>query len=191
MDEKLDSALVEAVNFAIQLENDGIEFFLKAAARTKNQLGKVMFLSFVEDEKEHIRRIKMMTAGLIEPESAAAAREYSSPRDRLKTIFKDMQSVITDEVHTEASDLDAIKISLNIERKVYKFYEVAAKESFSVREKELYKFLAKEEIIHFQILKNAYTHLSNIANWNVKRHGKTYEEWMEIIKDIDPRYGVK
>ena len=188
MKEKLDNVLFEAVNFAIQMENDGIEFFRKAAARTTNQFGKVMFLSFVEDEKEHIRRIKMMTAGLVEPESAVD--EYGhSPRERLKTIFKDMQSSIADEIPAEASDLDAIKVSLNIERKVYKFYEVAARESLSVREKELYKFLAKEEIIHFQILKNAYTHLSNISKWNVKSFGKAYEEWLELIRDRDPRYG--
>ena len=188
MGKKVDHILQDAMTFAIRQENDGIDFFQKAAERTHNQLGKAMFLSFVEDEKEHIRRIKMMTAGIVEPNVKYDENEASGPRGRLRTIFKEMQGDIDKEIPAEASDLDAIKIALTIERKVYKFYEVISREALNVREKELYKFLAKEEIIHFQILKNAYTHLKNIDGWQTKESGKTYEAWMELIKERDPRF---
>ncbi len=188
MIKKDDKVLYEATNFAIKQENEGIAFFLKAAENTVNPLGKAMFRSFVEDEKEHVRRIKMMTAGMVEPETAQDDQDPSGPRDRLETIFKEMQGHIEAEVTPETNDLDAIRIALNIERKVYKFYETAACETSNVREKELYKFLAKEEIIHFQILKNAYTHLSNLDKRNAKEADRTYEIWMDLIKDRDPRF---
>lgn len=188
MEKKIDHILQDAMSFAIRQENDGISFFRMAAERTHNQLGKAMFLSFIEDEKEHIRRIKMMTAGIVEPDVSHDENEDSGPRERLRTIFKEMQGNIGKEIPAEASDLDAIKIALTIERKVYKFYEVVSKEALNVREKELYKFLAKEEIIHFQILKNAYTHLKNIEEWQTKESEKTYAAWMELIKERDPRF---
>ena len=131
----------------------------------------------------------MMTAGIVEPEKTLGEFGATGPRERLKTIFEEMQGNINNEIPADASDLDAIKVALNIERKVYKFYEVVSAEALNVREKELYKFLAKEEIIHFQILKNAYNHLSNLDKWQVKEADRTYEAWMELIKDNDPRFG--
>lgn len=181
--------LQDATEFAIRQENDGISFFKDAARRSHNPLGRAMFLSFVEDEKEHIRRIKMMMSGIIEPETGMGEYQPDCPRERLKTIFEELMGNIDNEAPADASDLDAIKIALTIERKVYKFYEVASREVSSAREKELYKFLAKEEIIHFQILKNAYNHLSSIADWNVKTADRTYEAWMELIKEKDSRFG--
>lgn len=189
MVKNIDHILQDATNFAIKQENDGLRFFQDAAKKTNNQLGKAMFLSLVEDEKEHIRRIKMMTAGVVVPETHIGEYESYGPRERLKTIFEEMQENIDKEVPVDANDLDVIKIALHIERKVYKFYEVASREALNVREKELYKFLAKEEIIHFQILKNAYSHLSNIDKWNVKEADRTYEAWMELIREKDPRFG--
>lgn len=188
MVKKIDHILQDATNFALKLEIDGITFFREAAVKTHNPLGKAMFLSFVEDEKEHIRRIKMMTAGIVEPETNIGEYEPHGPRERLKTIFEEMLENVDKEVSADASDLDAIKIALNIERKVYKFYEVASREALSGREKELYKFLAREEIIHFQILKNAYSHLSSIDKLRVKEADQTYEAWMELIKEKDPRF---
>lgn len=188
MIKKTNHILRDATNFAIKQEMDGITFFLEAAAKTNNPLGKAMFLSFVEDEKEHVRRIKMMTAGVIEPETNIGEYEPHGPRERLKTIFEEMQENVNEEIPANASDLDAIKIALNIERKVYKFYEVASRETLNVREKELYKFLAREEIIHFQILKNAYNHLSSLDKWAVKEANQIYEAWIELIKERDPRF---
>lgn len=185
---KIDKVLYDATAFAIRLENDGITFFAEAAERTRNPLGKVMFLSFLEDEKEHIRRIKMLTLGIVEPETCIGELDPDNPRERLKTIFKDMSKKIKKEVTTDSNDLDAIKVALNIERKVYKFYENASTRALNVREKELYKFLAKEEIIHFQILKNAYTYLSNLDKWKAKEVHRTYEIWMELIKEKDSRF---
>lgn len=183
-----DKILKDATSFAIKQENEGIKFFIEAAEKTTNPLGKAMFKSFIEDEKEHIRRIKMMTTGMIEPEESIGELNPDNPRERLKTIFEEMSGEIDNEVTTDANDLDAIKIALNIERKVYKFYETASSESTNVREKELYKFLAKEEIIHFQILKNAYTHLSNINSWKLNEIDKTYKAWMELINEKDARF---
>ena len=188
MKKKIDHILQDATNFALKQENDGIKFFYEAAEKARNPLGRAMFLSFIEDEKDHIRRIKMMTAGIVEPENTLGEFDGEGPRERLKTIFEEMHGNIDKEIPEDASDLDAIKIALNIERKVYKFYEVVSAEALNVREKELYKFLAKEEIIHFQILKNAYSHLSNLDKWQVKESGRTYEAWMELIKDKDPRF---
>lgn len=185
---KYDKGLLDATNFAIKQENEGIKFFIEAAEKTTNPLGKAMFKSFIEDEKEHIKRIKMMTAGIIEPETAIGEMNTDTPRERLRTIFEEMSQDIDKEVSASTTDLDAIKIALNIERKVYKFYEVASREAQNVREKELYKFLAKEEIIHFQILKNAYTHLSNLDKWELKEVDKTYDAWMELINEKDPRF---
>ncbi|MGR3218980.1 MAG: ferritin family protein [Candidatus Anammoxibacter sp.] len=189
MTRKTDRILRDAANFALRQENDGIKFFCEAAEKAHNPLGKAMFRSFIEDEKEHIRRLEMMTAGIVEPEKTPGSFEDDGPRERLKTIFEEMQGSISNDIPTDAGDLDAIKIALNIERKVYKFYEAISAEALNVREKELYKFLAREEIIHFQILKNAYTHLSNLDKWHVEETDRTYEAWMELIKDKDPRFG--
>lgn len=180
-------SLLDVTNFAIEQENEGIKFFINAANKTQNPLGKAMFTSFVEDERDHIKRIKMMTSGMITPEDNIVSLEPHGPRERLKTIFEELIHTVND-VSPDANDLDAIKVAMNIERKVYKFYEIASTEASNSREKELYKFLAREEIIHFQILKNAYNHLSNLSKWNLKESNNTPNAWMELIREKDPRF---
>ena len=179
--------LFDVTNFAIEQENEGIKFFIRAACKTKNPLGKAMFNSFVEDEREHIKRIKMMTRGMAVPEDNIPSLNSYGPRERLKTIFEELIH-FSNEVPPDANDLDAIKMAINIERKVYKFYEIASKEASNSREKELYKFLAKEEIIHFQILKNAYNHLSYLNKWNLNESNTSSKEWIELIREKDSRF---
>lgn len=189
MTKKYETVPLNVISLALRQENDGLNFFLEAAERAKNPLGKAMFLSFVEDEKEHIRKIKMMIAGIIEPDIDLEELEHGGPRRRLKTVFYEMRGNITKEIPTDVSDMDAIKIAMNIERKVYKLYENASRETLNVREKELYRFLAKEEIIHFQILKNAYSYLHNLEKWALKDIDRTYEAWINLIRERDPRFG--
>lgn len=189
MTKRKDYIPLDTISLALRQENDGIKFFLEAADRTKNLLGRAMFLSFVEDEKEHIRRIKMIISGIIEPDISFEELEAHGPRQRLKTIFEEMRENIVKEIPADTSELNAVKIAMNIERRVYKFYENASREVMNVREKELYRFLAKEEIIHFQILKNAYNYLRNLEKWVAKDVDQTYEAWMNLLHERDPRFG--
>lgn len=184
--EKTNKNSISALTLAIEQENDGIQFYMEAANKCKHPLGKTMFLSFIEDEKEHLKRLKTFQkaeAGLsiMKDEEMTG---YSGAKERLKSVFHNMRDELKSVIQPEMDDLEAIKIAMDIEMKGHQLYKNGLKASSNPREKELYRFLAKEEIIHFEILKNTYNYLDNLDKWKAKEDDRAYDLWIRMINEI-------
>lgn len=183
--EKTNINSMSALTLAIEQENDGIQFYIDAANKCKHPLGKTMFQSFVEDEKEHLKRLK--TLQKVEAGSIMKSEErtgYSGAKERLKSVFSNMRDTLKSVIQPETDDLEAIKIAMNIEMKGHELYKNGLKAASNPREKELYRFLAKEEIIHFEILKNTYNYLDNLDKWKAKEDDRGYDLWIRMINEI-------
>ena len=124
----MSESLKDIKSMAIQMEMDGIKFYSDLAVKTLHPMGKAMFKSFVEDEKLHAKRLRSL---LSTQNESIPAREKSTvtPRERLVTIFQNMDDDLKRKINVNTNDIEAVKLAMGIEEKGIKFYEQAAKES--------------------------------------------------------------
>ena len=157
---------------AIKLEQDGKNFYIKASKKTKNILGKKMFQNLAEDETRHENTLKKLL------ESTKEGKNISSEdlgkliqvscKNNFANIFERGIGEINDKVKVDVDDVDALKIAMDMESKGYEFYKNSA-ETFSDKEgKNIFKYLASEEIEHYAALENTAEYLENPAGWFLK-----------------------
>ncbi len=158
--------LRSAVELALQFEKDGYEFYIDRSKRAGNKLAGEMFKFFADDEAVHIKRIKEFIRGKYK--TGAPRRE--EPRERLKTVFSEMKDDFKQSL-SEADEMSALKTAMEIEKDGHTFYEKAANEALGGDEKDLFNFLKDEESQHYQILKNTYDFLNDIAGWFLAEEG--------------------
>ena len=129
-DADLRSALT-ALDVAIQTEKDGLEFYRRAAERTSDPGGKVLFASLADDELEHLR--------LLEPQREALTRDgHWLPRSKTgeeahptkvegAPIFS--REAVGVDINSHTSDLSALRMAFLIEKDAVAFYTKAAAET--------------------------------------------------------------
>ncbi len=149
---------IDPIAIAIQTEKDGIEFYEKAAAKTSHPFGQKMFLSFIEDEKRHLEILEQISREMDIPFDT----DYS-PRERIKTVFKEISDQVMTHIAPTADETEAIRIALDIENKGYTFYREQAEEH--PRHAAVFERLAKEESEHIFILQNLSDYLNDTGHW--------------------------
>jgi len=171
----------DAKSIALQMEMDGVKFYSDLANKTIHPVGKAMFKSFIEDERQHIKRIQTLMSAE-EKESASTKKEIAEgPKERLVTIFQSMGEKLKNKIDPNANDIDAVKLAMKMEKEGMEFYEKAAKESDDEIEREYFHFLAEEENIHFKILENTLDYLENQEKWEAEKEGRIYDVWINMI----------
>jgi len=153
------------VQIAIRMEVDGMAFYQKAADNTKNPLGKKMFLSFVEDEKKHLKALEDVFKGVDDTNFFALFQE-EGPRKRIETVFSRAEEEVSgDALKAGSGELAALETAMKMEQDGYAFYMDIAEKSDDAAVRELFKLLAIEEDEHYNMLMNTHAYLSDTGNW--------------------------
>ncbi|MDH5768452.1 MAG: ferritin family protein, partial [Nitrospirota bacterium] len=148
-----------AIEIAIRMETDAINFYSEAAGRTQNSVGKKMFITIVEDEKRHLETLSQIFKGLhIEMKDV-------SPMKNIKTVFEKMKDEMMQRVKATTDELEAFKIAMQMEQEGVEFYKKAASDAKTEKEKSLFERLVKEEQEHYNIFSNTYFFLSDTGSW--------------------------
>lgn len=151
--------MTNAVEIAIRMETDAINFYASTSEKTKNPVGKKMFLTIAEDEKRHLETLSQIFKGLdIKPKDI-------SPMQNIKTIFESMRDKMMERVEATSDELEAFKIAMDMEKEGIEFYKKVSTESQTDKEKALFERLINEEQQHYDIFSNTYFFLSNTGNW--------------------------
>jgi len=150
---------MNAIEIAIKMETDAINFYSEAAGKTQNPVGKKMFLTITEDEKRHLDTLSQIFEGLhIEMKDV-------SPMKNVKTVFELMKDEMMKRVKATTDELEAFKIAMQMEKEGVEFYKKAAIEAQTEKEKSLFERLVKEEQEHYGIFSNTYFFLSDTGSW--------------------------
>lgn len=152
----------EIVETAVKMEIDGITFYREAAEKTPNPLGKRMFLSLSRDEERHLDVLKRMLEDL--HFSAIETYFQGSPKERVKTIFKQARGELAKQVAAEPGELEVLKMGLSIEDKSVTFYQKALSNAEGPL-RSLLERLVREEREHYAILENTYAVLESSKDW--------------------------
>jgi rubrerythrin len=147
------------IEIAIRMETDGIKFYNEAAEKTRNPVGKKMFLTIAEDEKRHLETLSQIFKGL-----SISCKDFS-PMKNIKTVFALMKDEMLKRVQATMDELEAFKIAMQMEKEGLEFYTKAASEATTEKEKTLFEALIKEEQDHYNIFANTYFFLSDTGSW--------------------------
>lgn len=178
----MSEALKDIKSIALQMEMDGIKFYSDLANKTLHPMGKAMFKSFVEDEKSHAKRLRALLTVRSE-KGQTKEKNVVSPREKLITIFRNLGEESKKKVSATTNDIEAVRLAMGLEEKGIEFYEQAAKEASDPRDSETYRFLAGEEKMHFNILKNTLEFLKKTELWEAENEGRIYDIWMNMVNE--------
>jgi len=149
----------EAVATAIKMETDAIAFYEESANKARHAFGKEMFKGFVKDEKRHLAMLQNLFKGL------GLKEDFASPKAEIKTVFSMLKDQMMQRAEAIQSEMDAVKIALDMEKAGFDFYKKAAASAPTPEEKKLFDRLVIEENDHFSILNETYTFLENTGQW--------------------------
>lgn len=154
---------LKALKTAIEVEDNGLETFLKFAKKTKDETGKNMFIQLALDEHSHRQILqqqldKLMTGKKWETvEIPQSVVEQISPKIRAKQQRTRGESGL--------AEIDALNVALDLERKAAKFFRDQA-ELFPEQEaKDLFLRLAEWEDTHFDIIQAELDSINNTGFW--------------------------
>ena len=150
---------MNAIEIAIKMETDAINFYNEASKKANHSVGKKMFLTIAEDEKRHLDMLNQILKGL------DIKIKDVSPMKNIKTVFEEMKDEMMHKVEAATDELEAFKIAMKMEKEGIEFYKKAASGAKTDKEKSLFERLIKEEQQHYDIFANTYFFLSDTGSW--------------------------
>ncbi len=155
-----------ALSQALKLEQEGREFYLKAADETLDSHGKAMFLSLADDERMHAEMIQRQLHAIEGDGLYVLLPDLSAPAIDLDAkLFPPAQQEVEKKVGVNPSEIDALHVALENEIKSYDLYRAAAKETTDAAGKQMYQWLASAEMTHFNLLMSVYESLVAGGGW--------------------------
>jgi rubrerythrin len=149
----------DAVETAIKMETDAIDFYNAAANKTSHAFGREMFRGFIKDETRHLKMLQDMFKG----------REFEielvRPRESIKTVFSMLKDEMMQRVKAMDSEMEAVNMALKFEKEGFDFYVKSASQAGSPKEKVLFEKLSVEENDHYTILLETQKFLENTGHW--------------------------
>lgn len=158
---KISPAAIEAIKMAIQLEKDGQRFYEEAAQKTENELGRKMFESLPKDEIGHLHTFQKMFNTITGTEGWRELAK-GSPNVGKVPVFEGREEK---KPEVNQSDLDALRLGIESERKGIELYKKAAEEAKDPMAKKIFTKIREEEEYHYDLLQAQYDYLTGSGFW--------------------------
>ncbi len=164
---------LKALETALQMEVEGHEYYVKAAARVSWPEGTETLLDLARDEMEHIRILKAEHAALVAGQDWLAP-EKVAPRmaaGELKPlpVFEKNEAVIAGMVDDRADALEVLDVAIRNEYKSHTFYAAEEKKAQSPEARAVFTWLVKEEKAHQKTLTDYASYLGAHHEWLMER----------------------
>lgn len=161
----------------VALDNERIEreFYLDHAKKTKNPLGKTMFLEIADDELEHYERLKQLhekwEKSQVWPESVPLAVKGTNIGNTTKNILSKADA----QKESDADYIKAIEIATEFEARGMNFYAQLRDEVSDPKEKAFFAMLSGIEREHYLALKNVEEFLKDPESWLRRTERHTFD----------------
>ncbi|WP_422486928.1 ferritin-like domain-containing protein [Gudongella sp. DL1XJH-153] len=146
------------VEFAIQMEIDGENYYREQAEKNKGNALEKVFLNLADDEKKHADLVKKY----------ADAMDYSLDE---KNAFVEFESVFKSEsdfkveAKVDPNQLDAYRLALKKEQESIDLYKKMNEEAETEKGKKLFDYLVRQEEYHYKIFDDMVQHLRKAEDW--------------------------
>jgi len=156
---------LEALKIAIQMENDGKEYYLQLSQQSSNELGKKLLETLSCEEDYHRQRFEEIYNAIRNKKEWPTINLQTDTGEMLRSIFSSATEKITTEAKTVATEIDAVKEAMEMENRSYDFYKDREKNATHPAESKFYESLAAEEREHHLVLLDYYEYLKDPAAW--------------------------
>ncbi len=160
---------IEVLQLAVRTEVEGKEFYQQASQKSSNKLAKELFQQLAKEEDIHRKRFEEIYEALKKGRNWPDVGARSEKGKKLKSLFAEATKALGSEIKVAESELEAIKIAMDMESKSYDLYQSRSEESTLPVEKRFYETLAGEERGHHLALLDSYEYLSDPAGWFTKK----------------------
>jgi len=143
--------------FAMKMEKDGRDFYLKLAGKTKNKGLAGILEMLAEEELKHYKAIQAIQAKKYEMAPTGVL-------ERAKNIFQRMKD-FGEHFDIDISELEFYRQAMKLEEQSRDFYLDRADEAKDPQNKELFSQLAGEEKKHYILLENIADFVSRPQQW--------------------------
>lgn len=147
---------------AIKLEIRGKEFFLQAADLTPNSLGKKMFKRLAEEEVKHLEAFSKLFSAVIK--STEWKKDVKAEQLKGKSAVIE-ELVVRLEQAKDKSDIEAIRIGMELELKAIDFFKAAAEQGDDPVAKEIFIKISDEERFHYDLLQAQHDSVTSSGFW--------------------------
>jgi len=151
-----------ALKLAIEMEEEGKQFYLKSAATVKSILAKKIFEELAAQEDFHIVMIKKIYGEL---KGDQPFKRWISPVHGVEKLEKIFQESLVDKAKASDDDLAALRFGLGIEERSITYYEKLAGEAESSFERRFFIALSYEERGHYLRITDAIEFLTDPVGW--------------------------
>ncbi|OQX84364.1 MAG: hypothetical protein B6D63_04870 [Candidatus Latescibacteria bacterium 4484_7] len=166
-DEKL-----EALNLALTNEKKEKEFYLMHAGRTKNKIGKDMFLSIAADEDVHYNKLLELYGKLEERGKWPEDFEATMSSSKLGVIIDRVINEAANSGEVDAEDERAVEIAIDFEREAEDFYKKLAGKAENDSERDFFDMLASFEREHRLSLEDTLDYFRDPQEWLERKGGR-------------------
>src|SRR5215468_6593997 len=150
----------DALELTLAIERPGYTFYTNASRKTKNGSGRLMFQRLAAEESDHLRRLQAEHQSLIRKNEWLKREPARLPLSRksVEEIFP-QKELLKIEVKDETSDLDALNIAMNLERRSHQFFKDFADHIADNNGRKIFMEFAKDEESHLRALVAEYNSL--------------------------------
>jgi rubrerythrin len=156
---------LEAVQFAIQMEIDGKEYYQKAGRESGNKVGKELFEWLAAEEDKHRQRFEDIYNAMRKQKAWPEVNIQPRKGEILNTLFSEAMRVAGTQVKAASAELNAIAKAMDMETKTVDFYKSQGGEAVYDAERKFYMSLAAEERGHYLALVDYREYLVDPAGW--------------------------
>ncbi|NQT46970.1 MAG: ferritin family protein [Candidatus Omnitrophica bacterium] len=172
-----DKKSIEVLSISLEMEKKGYDFYMKAANKSTNELGKKTFAALAEDEKRHAEAIEKyqesISGGKASPQLKTAVASHKNIKERL--LFGKSEAERLKDLSVDADELKAYDVAMQLEKDGRDYYKKALESLEDEKVKDLYKFLISEEEAHFDIIFRTAEYLKDPGGWFAKEEGHFFE----------------
>ena len=159
---------IAALKYAIQMEIDGKELYLKASHESGNELGKKLMASLAQQEDYHRRKFEQIYETISQSQKWLVVDFKQDSGKVLRTIFTNETINPTTAIKVAQSEIDAVQKAMQIEDKSYDLYHQRFGQAAKGAERDFYERISNEERQHKLVLLDYYEYLQDPAAWFVK-----------------------
>jgi Fur family transcriptional regulator, ferric uptake regulator len=159
--QRLETTVVrDALELTLAIERRGYSFYTNASRKTKNSSGRIMFQRLAAEESDHLRRLQEEYRSLLQKNEWLKREPARLPISRkiAEDIFP-QKALLRVEVKDSTTDLDALNIAMDLERRSHRFFQDFAKQITDARGKKIFMEFADDEESHLQALMTEYNNL--------------------------------
>jgi len=158
---------ISVVNEAIQMEQEGYNFYTKLAKKIKGSIAQTTIQGLAEAEREHMNVLNDLKKWLQSTEpSFEAVYDWEKGRKGIKDIFKDLEKM-AESIRDDNDYIESMKIGIELEKKAIDFYAKASAETNNDKAKFVLDLITEEEKEHFEIFSTTLKYLgyTSLTMW--------------------------